>query len=795
MNFEIIPIQNANNTELLRISQNGLLSLNLTEMQAIQSHFAGLGRDPTDVEIETLAQTWSEHCVHKTFRGLIEYTENEKQPITINGLLKTTIVQVTEELNKSWCVSVFEDNAGIIEFDNEHNLVFKVETHNHPSAIEPYGGAGTGIGGVIRDSLGTGLGAKPILNTNVFCFGLPSLDYNQLPKGTLHPKRVFKGVVSGVRDYGNRMGIPTANGAILFDYRYTGNPLVYCGNVGIIPADRCQKKVELGDAIVVIGGKTGRDGIHGATFSSLELDDSSENLGSVVQIGNPIVEKKITDVLIQARDLNLYNCITDCGAGGLSSAIGEMGSDFGAEVYLDDVSLKYEGLAPWEIWLSEAQERMVISIPLHNLDPFLEICQAESVEATVLGKFTDTKQLQIHYDSQIVADLSMDFLHHGIPRITKQAVWKKPIHPNPNFERPKDLTEILHNILACPNVASKEWVIRQYDHEVQGGMVIKPLVGIENDGPSDACVTLPVLGSKKGVVIANGINPLFGDIDPYHMAASAIDEAIRNVISVGGRFDRVALLDNFSWGNPDKPDRLGGLVRAAQACYDIALAYSTPFISGKDSLYNEYHDTSTGDQLAIPGTLLISAISVIDDVDKAITMDAKSPGNLIYVIGKTYDEIGGSHYTAIHNFIGNSVPVVRPETGKRIIQSLNHAIDQRLIRSCHDCSEGGIGVACAEMAFAGGFGMNLDLSNVPRSNQTNADELILFSESNSRFIAEISPKNQKEFEHALIGVPFNVIGQVTEGKEFIINGMTTGEKIVDTTTDQLKASWQGTFNW
>ena len=795
MNFKIIPIQNANNTELLRISQNGLLSLNLIEMQAIQSHFAGLGRDPTDVEIETLAQTWSEHCVHKTFRGVIEYIENDKQPITINGLLQTTIIQVTEELNKSWCVSVFEDNAGIIEFDNEHNIVFKVETHNHPSAIEPYGGAGTGIGGVIRDSLGTGLGAKPILNTNVFCFGLPDLDYNQLPKGTLHPKRVFKGVVSGVRDYGNRMGIPTANGAILFDYRYTGNPLVYCGNVGIIPADRCQKKVELGDAIVVIGGKTGRDGIHGATFSSLELDDSSENLGSVVQIGNPIVEKKITDVLIQARDLNLYNCITDCGAGGLSSAIGELGSEFGAEVYLDDVSLKYEGLAPWEIWLSEAQERMVISVPLHNLDPFLEICQAESVEVTVLGKFTGTKQLQIHYHGQIVADLGMDFLHHGIPRITKQAVWKKPIHPNPNFERSKDLTGILHNILACPNVASKEWVIRQYDHEVQGGMVIKPLVGIENDGPSDACVTLPVLGSKKGVVIANGINPLFGDIDPYHMAASAIDEAIRNVISVGGRFDRVALLDNFSWGNPDKPDRLGGLVRAAQACYDIALAYGTPFISGKDSLYNEYHDTSTGDQLAIPGTLLISAISVIDDVDKAITMDAKSPGNLIYVIGKTYDEIGGSHYTAIHNFVGNSVPIVRPETGKRIIQSLNHAIDQRLIRSCHDCSEGGIGVACAEMAFAGGFGMDLDLSNVPRSNQTNADELILFSESNSRFIAEISPQNQKEFEHALIGVPFNVIGQVTEGKEFIINGMTTGEKIVDTTTDQLKASWQGTFNW
>ncbi|HIM11160.1 TPA: phosphoribosylformylglycinamidine synthase subunit PurL [Candidatus Poribacteria bacterium] len=795
MNFKRIPIQNADNTELLRISQDGLLSLNLTEMQAIQSHFAGISRDPTDVEIETLAQTWSEHCVHKTFRGLIEYIENDQQPITINGLLKTTIIQATKELNKSWCVSVFEDNAGIIEFDDQHNIVFKVETHNHPSAIEPYGGAGTGIGGVIRDSLGTGLGAKPILNTNVFCLGLPDLDYNQLPKGSLHPKRVFKGVVSGVRDYGNRMGIPTANGAILFDYRYTCNPLVYCGNVGIIPANRCQKKVALGDAIVVIGGRTGRDGIHGATFSSLELDDSSENLGSVVQIGNPIVEKKITDVLIQARDLNLYNCITDCGAGGFSSAIGEMGADCGAEVYLDDVLLKYEGLAPWEIWLSEAQERMVIAVPPHNLDTFLEICQAESVEVTVLGKFTDTKKLHIHYQGHILADLDMDFLHHGIPRITKRAVWTKPLHPDPDFERSTNLTDPLHQILASPNVASKEWVIRQYDHEVQGGMTIKPLVGIENDGPSDACVTLPVLGSKKGVVIANGINPLFGDIDPYHMAASAIDEAIRNVIAVGGRFDRVALLDNFSWGNPDKPDRLGGLVRAAQACYDIALAYGTPFISGKDSLYNEYRDTSTGDQLAIPSTLLISAISVIDNVDTAITMDAKSPGNLIYVIGKTYDEIGGSHYNAIHDFVGNSVPVVRPEIGKRVIQSLNHAIDQRLIRSCHDCSEGGIGVASAEMAFAGGFGMDLDLSNVPRNDQTNADDLILFSESNSRFIVEIAPKSQKEFENAMIGVPISVIGQVIEGKEFTIDGIETGQKVVDTTIDQLKASWQGTFNW
>ena len=805
MDVKHIPIRNVDEAELIRISREGLLSLNLTEMKAIQSYFVQQDREPTDVEIETIAQTWSEHCVHKTFKSRIEYTENGGPIEIIDGLFNSFIRRATEEIDREWCVSVFVDNAGIVEFDNDHNIAFKVETHNHPSAIEPYGGAGTGIGGVIRDCLGTGLGAKPILNTDVFCFGPLDLAYDQLPTGSLHPRRVFKGVVAGVRDYGNRMGIPTANGAILFDSRFTGNPLVFCGNVGLIPKNRCEKSVRPGDLILAVGGRTGRDGIHGATFSSLELDDASESLGSVVQIGNPIMEKKMVDVLIEARDRGLYRTITDCGAGGFSSAVGEMGKDTGAEVHLENVRLKYEGLAPWEIWLSEAQERMVLALPPEHLEAMLGLCEAELVEATVLGEFTDSQKLRVSYGGELAAELDMHFLHEGLPTPSKKAVWETPCFPEPpvpiifngengGSDAPKiaDLTKDLSAILGSPNVASKEWVIRQYDHEVQGGIVLKPLVGKENDGPSDACITTPVLGSRKGVIVANGINPKFSDIDPYHGAAAAIDEALRNIIAVGGNFESTALLDNFSWGNPDKPDRLGGLVRAARACYDIATAYGTPFISGKDSLYNEYRDTTTGKQLAIPSTLLISACCVMPDVTKAITMDAKSPGNLIYILGNTYQELGASHYYDIHGFVGNSVPVVRPEEGKSTMAALSGAIEERLIYSCHDCSEGGIAVAAAEMAFSGGFGMELDLANAPRDEEVIDDDVVLFAESNSRFILEVSRENCAAFEEFMEGVPYGCIGRIIEQPEFAIRGI-GGEKVVETKIHQLKEAWQSTF--
>jgi len=603
--IEQVEILGVDDRELLRISRERMLSLNLLEMKKIAKYFKSKRRNPTDAELETLAQTWSEHCKHKVFNGITVYTEGGKQEI-IDNLFKETIVGATEKIRKKrgkadWCVSVFKDNAGVVEFDENYHFVFKVETHNHPSALDPYGGANTGIGGVIRDPLGTGLGATPIFNTDVFCFAPPDLAHDEVPRGVLHPKRIYKGVVAGVRDYGNRMGIPTINGSLHFDMRYLGNPIVYCGTGGLLPVDRVVKRPRKGDLVVAVGGRTGRDGIHGATFSSIELDHESEATSSgAVQIGNAIVEKKAMDVILQAREEKLYDCITDCGAGGFSSAVGEMGEKVGAEINLEKAPLKYGGLRPWEILLSEAQERMVLSVPRKNLKRFMSLCKREDVEATVIGRFTGKKRFTVKYEGKMVADLDMKFLHSGLPKNPRPAIWDRPEHPEPQFECPKDLTKWLVRVLGSYNVASKEWVIRQYDHEVQGASVLKPLQGAENDGPGDAAVVAPVLGSRRGIAVSNGIATRYGDIDPYWMAASAIDEAMRNLVAVGGNPDRCALLDNFVWGNPDKPDRLGDLVRASRACHDVAVELGTPFISGKDSFNNEFaHGDGT---IAVPPT-------------------------------------------------------------------------------------------------------------------------------------------------------------------------------------------------
>ena len=796
--FEPVYVQvlGAHDDNLNEISRTGQLSLNLDEMRAIRNHFTYLGRNPTDAELETIAQTWSEHCVHKTFKGIIEY-EGER----IDNLLKSTIMKVTEELDKDWCVSVFEDNAGIVKFDENYNLCFKVETHNHPSALEPYGGAGTGTGGAIRDPLGTGLGAKPIINTDVFCFGPLDLPYDKLPSGCLHPKRVFKGVVAGVGDYGNRMGIPTVNGAIYFDEGYIGNPLVYCGNVGILPVDKSFKKLKDGDYIVLVGGRTGRDGIHGVTFSSDALTDSLSS--GVVQIGNAITEKKMVDVIMEARDLDLYSSITDCGGGGLSSAVGEMGVEIGAEVDLDRVPLKYEGLSYTEIWISESQERMILAVPPQNVQELIQLCAEEDVEATVIGKFTGDKRLKLRYERNVVCDLDMNFLHNGLPRLNLKATWDKPYFEEPDLPDPSDLTPILKSILSSPNVCSKEWVIRQYDHEVQGGSVLKPLQGVRNDGPGDASVTRPVMNSTKGIVLSVGLNPKYGKIDPYHMAASAIDEALRQVISVGGTLEHTALLDNFCWGSPYEPEGLGGLVRAAKACYDIARVYETPFISGKDSLNNEF--VVRGKSVPIPPALLISAISVVDDVQKVISMDFKEPGNLIYVVGTTYDELGASHFYDLNGYTGNNCPVVRPSEGKRTMDALSAASSERLIRACHDCSEGGIGVAVSEMCFSGEVGASISLAEVPTSHDNagagprvypiERNDTILFSESNSRFIVEVALENRGRFEEILKDVAFGVIGKTTADTELVITrllaitGLNEAE-VVRADIFELKEAWQ-----
>ncbi len=820
--FELftVPIRGLGDGELLALSKARTLSLTLVEMKTIQHHYRDLNREPTDIELETIAQTWSEHCSHKTLAGRVTYTD-ENGTRQFNNLLKETIFAATQQIRKSlgendWCVSVFCDNAGIVKFDEQHNVAFKVETHNRPSAIEPYGGANTGLGGVIRDTLGTGLGAKPICNTDVFCFAPPDTLASDLPPGVLHPRRIMNRVVAGVRDYGNRMGIPTVNGAVYFDPRYVGNPLVFCGDVGLIPQEKSFKETKPDDLIVSMGGKTGRDGIHGATFSSVELTEKSEKTsGGAVQIGNAITEKMVLDVLLKARDENLFNAVTDCGAGGFSSAVGEMGAEIGAEVWLEKAPLKYDGLSYTEIWISEAQERMVLAVPEDKWPRLKALAESENVEATAIGRFVPTGELELKYDGTSVGKLSMHFLHDGRPPVERQATYRPTppaVTPHSALRTPhSDHNAALLALLGSLNIASKEWIIRQYDHEVQGGSVIKPLVGATNDGPGDAAVIRPVLSSRRGLVIACGMNPLYGEFDTYHMAACAIDEAVRNCVAVGADPNRIAILDNFCWGYTDRPETLGALVRAALACQDVAIAFGTPFISGKDSLNNEFSYDANGQRrtIKIPDTLLISAMGQIDDVSRCVTMDLKTPGNRLYQVGSTKHELAGSHFVGLSaNATVHCAPLMHPtkvpqvdvDVAKRTFAAVHEAIDRGLVRACHDLSEGGLAVAVAEMAFAGLCGATIKLAGVPRdgsvdSTQPDADSVLLFSESASRFVVEVSPANAGAFEAILAAakVPCGHIGEVTGGERLQIAA--GAGAAIDLPLAEMKEAWQKPLRW
>jgi phosphoribosylformylglycinamidine synthase len=638
---DIIPLRELDDAELLALSRERRAALDLAEMRAIQDYFRRERREPTDVEFEMIAQTWSEHCVHKTFNArislqrpaatsqtdpsLAEY-ELRNKPQTIDSLLKTYIRAASEKVAAPWVRSAFVDNAGIIDFDDEYEISFKVETHNHPSAIEPFGGANTGTGGVIRDILG--VSAKPIAATDVLCFGPQETPYESLPEGVMHPRRIRSGVVAGIQDYGNKIGVPTVNGAILYDPGYTSNPLVFCGCIGIAPKGKHPNQPQPGDRVIVLGGRTGRDGLRGATFSSATMDAQTGDVaGSAVQIGDPITEKGLIEVITRARARGLSHAITDCGAGGLSSAVGEIAKGTGADVDLRHVRLKYPGLAPWEIWLSEAQERMVLAV--HDVAPLQELCERFDVELTDIGAFTETGRIIVRYDDRAVLDLDNHFLHDGLP--TRALIAQPRFRYGQESAKPNcaiDFNQTLLQLLAHPDIASKANVIRVYDHEVQGGTVIKPLTGVMNDGPSDASVIKPLsVQGTRGIVLTNGINPQFGKRDPYRMAVSVVDEAIRNAVAVGADPDRIALLDNFCWGDPTVPETLGSLVEAARGCYDAALHHRTPFISGKDSLNNEYVGAE-GKRHAIPPTLLISAIGIIEDVQRAVTMDLKEPETL-----------------------------------------------------------------------------------------------------------------------------------------------------------------------
>jgi len=801
--------------ELVLLSRDRLLALSLAEMKAIQGYLRkkeiketrkkiGVSEQITDVELEAIAQTWSEHCKHKIFQARITYIDDAGKEEVIDSLFDTYIKGSTEAIRRALgkkdpCLSVFTDNAGVVAFTEDWSLCYKVETHNTPSALDPYGGALTGIVGVNRDPFGTGKGAKLIFNVDVFCFAPPDWE-GPLPKRVLHPKRIFDGVREGVEHGGNKSGIPTVNGSVVFDRRYVGKPLVYCGTCGIMPRTikgepSHIKEAHPGDLVVMVGGRIGKDGIHGATFSSEELHEASPT--SAVQIGDPITQKRMTDFLLIARDRGLYTAITDNGAGGLSSSVGEMAKEpGGCEIHLERAPLKYPGLDPWEVLLSESQERMTVAVSPEKIAEFLTLAVKMGVEATKVGNFTASGKFHCLWHGQTVAYLDMAFLHDGAPRMDLMARWERPQNPEPDFPLSTDLTQTLEAMLSRLNICSKERVVRQYDHEVQGGSSIKPLVGEKADGPGDAAVLRPLLDSLKGIVVSHGICPRYSDIDTYHMMACAIDEAIRNSVAVGGDPDRMVGLDNFCWPDPVQsaktPDgeyKLAQLVRANKALSDYTIAYQVPCISGKDSMKNDF--VAGAEKISVPPTVLFSILGRIDDVRKAVTMDVKAPGDLVYIVGQTYEEMGASEYLAMHGFIGNQVPQVRASEAKERYHQLHGAIMKGLIASCHDCSDGGLGIALAESAFAGGFGMEVDLRKVPAEG-IDRDDYLLFSESQSRFVVTVHPEKKDAFIAMMKGITLGEIGRVIEGKDFIVTGL-KGKKIIRGDIYKLKAAWQRTL--
>ncbi len=821
-----VPVRDLTDAQLEKLSREAHLFLSLDEMRAIQAEYRRIGREPREIELETLAQTWSEHCVHKTLKSTVRYREDNlgagqrslaasaapgrpghaaeaDGSVTIRNLLKSTVAAGTFALidekradRIDWCLSVFVDNSGVIAFDEHNAVCFKCETHNRPSAIEPYGGAATGIGGCIRDIMGTGLGAKPIAATDVFC--VAPLTGTDVPAGCLPPRRILSQVVAGVRDYGNRMGIPTVNGAVWFDPRYVGNPLVYCGVIGVMPRTMVKGETRRGDRIVAIGGRTGRDGIHGATFSSAEVEHGhSTEFSHAVQIGNAITEKKMLDAMLAARDQAdgpLYSGTTDCGAGGFSSAIGEMGKDVGATVHLERAPVKYDGLSPTEIWISEAQERMVLSVPPAKVDRLRAICAAHGVELCDLGEFGSADgTIRLMWHGTEVGSLDTHFLHEGVPMPTREAVWdaawsaaQVPAAGNGTGVGPR-LLDTTCALLAHPNLASKEWIIRQYDHEVQGASVVKPLVGVGTGGPSDAAVVHPVAGSRRALAIGNGLATGWS-ADAYAMTLAAIDECVRNLVCVGADPARIAILDNFCWPSCDDPRNMGSLVRAAEACYDGALAYRAPFISGKDSLKNQFR-TQDGRTIMIPPTLLVSGFGIVEDAERACTMDLKSAGNVLVLVGTTGARMGGSH-RAMLGACGHPdtrLPDVDPARGARTAHAVAACIAHGAVRSAHDPSEGGLLPALAEMCFAGGLGARIDLSHVPVAGSDVPDECRAFAEDPHRYLLEIEPSKLGTLQAHLDGIPHAVIGTVTDEPTLELVGIRVPRE--STPISALRSAW------
>ncbi|MFA5333381.1 MAG: AIR synthase-related protein [Candidatus Nanoarchaeia archaeon] len=749
--------------------RRGPLALDIESLKSIKEYYNKISKKPTDIELESIAQTWSEHCKHRIFSGsLDDITEG-----IFNKHIKGATNAIRAELGENdFCTSVFSDNSGAIKFNDIFSVCFKSETHNSPSALDPFGGAITGIVGVNRDTLGFGLGALPVNNSYYFMFGELN-DMNryfknkELTDEILSSESIMNGVIAGVNAGGNQSGIPTNVGGMYMHSSYRGKPLVYVGTSGIIPTNKIEKKANPGDLIVVIGGRVGADGVHGATFSSEALTSGSP--ATAVQIGDAITQKKLSDSLLkEARDLEFYTSITDNGAGGLSCSVAEMAQESGGfTVNLNKVPLKYAGLQPWEIWISESQERMTLSVPKNKIDNFMELMKKHDVETSIIGEFTNSGKAQVNYNNQLIINLDMDFLHNGAPKKIMKSEEFHNTFEEPNFAMP-ELNSTLDEMLSRYNICSKEFISTQYDHEVQGGSVIKPLIG-KGRLQSKAGVYKPLLDSNKGVVEANGLCPTYSQIDTYDMAMCSIDTAIRNALSVGGSLKHMALLDNFCWNSSEDPKMLYLLKRATEACYDYATKLKTPFISGKDSMFNDfkgYDAKGKPVKISVLPTLKIQACGVIDDVNKCITHEAKFENDLVYVIGETFNELGGSEYFRMKgNHVGNNVPKVRIEQAIKTYNSLEQAINNELLVSCNPVNIGGLGVALSEASLGGKIGMNIDINGI---NSNLRDDFLLFSESQSRFVVTVNPELKEEFENTMQGIYCQQIGTV-EGDSLIIN--------------------------
>jgi phosphoribosylformylglycinamidine synthase subunit PurSL len=817
---EVATLSIDSDETLARLSIERSLSLNPNDIPTIRAYFLDPEvkrqrrmvslSDPTDVELEYISQARSDHCNHNTFRGRFHYRDLATgDSETIDNLFRTYIETPTLALKaqKPWVISVLWDNAGVGRFDADHAYVITGETHNSPSNMEAYGGAITGIVGIYRDPMGTGRGARLIMGSYGYCVG--PRDYKGPLRPRLHPKRLLDGVIEGVRDGGNKSGIPTPFGQVLFHPGYLGKCLVFVTALGIMPTEiqgepSDEKTILPGDLAIMCGGRVGKDGIHGVTASSATF--SKNTPAGHVQIGDPYTQKKMHDFLLEARDEGLIRFITDNGGGGLSSSIGESARfSNGCDIQLEKVPLKYDGLDQWEIWVSESQERMTVAIDPIHLDRFMALSRRHAVESTVIGTYTNTGKIHITYNGITCAYIDLDLLTSAFPQWTFEAEWQPPARrglSEPVIGEPDDYEDLLTDMLGRPNICSKEWICRQYDHEVQGTSVIKPLVGAARDVPSDAAVIRPVLASRRGLVFSQALIPMYSAIDAYHMTTCTIDEAVRRAVAVGADPDHLGGVDNFCWPdiqfdagkNPDGKHKAAQLVRSCKALAAMCMAYGIPLLSGKDSMYVDGHlpgRYGETHKVSAPETLQFSITGVIADVSRCRTMDAKVPGDRVWVVGVTKNELGGSEYYAHGGHVGLNVPEVDADAFAACYRAMAEAIRKGLPASCHGIYRGGLGVHLAMVAMGGELGLAVDLAKVPAAGVERNDTL-LFSESAGRFIVTLAPDHEEAFRALFADLPAACVGEVTVAPQLTITGL-DGKCLAQLPVDGMKSAWKRPF--